>query len=146
MGKVLLTTRRYNKTQRKETRPRNQRSETGRMEKKFRSINTDKRFDSAKKRVRINMEHIVKRHMLPAPKSASYFLSGNVQEIYAVIENAYRRPDKRFPHRNKRDQFVFKKKFREQLGVHGICKAPCYYLTGIFHITSNTIITAYPTV
>ena len=116
------------------------------MEKQFTRSNTDQRFDSAKYRVRINMEHIVKRHMLPAPKNSSYFLSGNVQEIYAIIENAYKRPHKRFAHRSKRNHFVFKKKFREQLGVHGISKSPCYYLTGIFHITSNTIITAYPTV
>ena len=62
------------------------------MDKKITRSNTDKRFESAKNRVRINMEHIVKRHMFPAPNNSSYFLSGNVQEIYAIIENAYRRP------------------------------------------------------
>ena len=90
------------------------------------------------------MEKIVKRHMLPAPKNSSYFLTANVQEIYAIIKKAHKRPHKRFPHRSKRNRFVFKKKFKEQLGVHGISKAPCYYLTGIFNITTNTIITAYP--
>ena len=47
--------------------------------------NNDQRFD----RVRINMEHIVKRHMLPAPENSSYFLSFNVQEIYAIIKKAH---------------------------------------------------------
>lgn len=96
--------------------------------------------------VRINLEHIVKRHMPPVPKDTSYFLSNEVQEIYAIIKNAYRRPDKYFPHRRKSHRFVFQKKFRKQLGVHGISKAPCYCVTGIFDLRSNDIITAYPTV
>lgn len=114
------------------------------MENKYtRSTDTMRKSDDE---VRVNMEHIIERHVLPAPKDTSYFLSSDVQEIYAIIMEAYRRPHKRFPHRTKRDHFVFQKKFRQQLGVHGISQAPCYCVTGIFDGKSNAVITAYTTV
>ncbi|KAL9977329.1 hypothetical protein ACROYT_G014719 [Oculina patagonica] len=119
--------------------------ERGQMEK-----NNTKRTDTMKKpddEVRVNIEHIIERHVLPAQKGTSYFLTSDVQEIFAIIMEAYRRPNKRFPHRTKRDHFVFQKKFTpQQLGVHGISQAPCYSVTGIFNGKRNVIITAYPTV
>ncbi len=114
------------------------------MEKNYtRSTHTMRKSDDE---VRVNIEHIIERHMLPAPKETSYFLSSDVQEIYGIIMEAYRGPHERFPHRTKKDNFVFQKKFRQQLGVHGISQAPCYCLTGIFDRKNNAIITAYPTV
>ena len=91
------------------------------------------------------MEHIVKRHILPVPEGASFFVSRDVGIVCGIIKETHERPDNIFVHRFKKDRKVLRKKFSRQVGVSGKSKAGCYSVTVIVHIGSNEIITAFPT-
>ena len=91
------------------------------------------------------MDHIVKRHILPVPEGASFFLSADVGDVCAFIKETHERPDNIFYHRFKKDRKVLRKKFTRQVGVSGTSKAACYSVTVIVDIGSNAIITAFRT-
>ena len=93
-----------------------------------------------------HMEHILQRHMKPLKfKRKSYFLSRNKQYICVLVRETMTRPDVILQHNNRRDRGVKKKTFLEQIGVHGITKAPCFSVTIIFNIKEQKVITAFPT-
>lgn len=102
--------------------------------------------DSKDKLVTIGMEHVVKRHMLPVPYGKSFFLSTDVKDVCNMVEEAIKRPDQTFPHRDDEGKKVFKKNFGRQIGILGYSQKECYCVTVILDNRSNALITAFPTV
>lgn len=102
--------------------------------------------DSKDKLERTGMEHVVKRHMLPVPYGKSFFISSDVNDVCNMVEEAIKRPDQKFPHRDDGGKKVYKKNFGRQVGVLGYSQKKCYWVTVILDYKSNAIITAFPTV
>ena len=93
------------------------------------------------------MEHISRNHMQPSQLSGkSYFICNDKQYVFAkFVRETMNKPDKSFPHKRYKKRGVRQKTFKQQVGVHGLRKVPCYTVTVIYDRTNYKVITAFPT-
>ena len=84
------------------------------------------------------MEHISRNHMQPSQLSGkSYFICNDKQYVFAkFVRETMNKPDKSFPHKRYKKRGVRQKTFKQQVGVHGLRKVPCYTVTVIYDCTN----------
>lgn len=95
---------------------------------------------------RRSMDHIERNHMLHGKQGKSVFLSTNRCDVWALIQETLTNPDTTSLHRSKKERLVYKKNFATPVGVDGLTGTWCYFVTIIYDMRDNFIITAFPSV
>ena len=89
-------------------------------------------------------KHVKKNHMLPAKQGKSYFLPSEEAFVWRLVRQACHSPDTVTPHRSRASRFVLKKKFNAPVGIHGKTGSPCVFVTVIYDVREQRIVTAFP--
>ena len=90
------------------------------------------------------MDHIIRRHMIPAPEKKSYFLSRDVTYVTKLVKQTIFHPTRRVTHKSDRTKMVYIKNFSHVIGIHGLKRIQCYTIVAIVNASDNHLITAYP--
>ena len=92
------------------------------------------------------MEHILSKHWRPLQWDAQSIFRGTFSKrmVIELINQTIENPDNIELHRDRRDRRIKRKRFQRVVGMHGITREPCYWVTVILNLKDD-IITAFPT-
>ena len=91
-------------------------------------------------------KHVKENHMLPVKKGKSYFLSSEETSVWRLVQETCNCPDAVTRHRSNVNRYVLKKRFNAPVGIHGKTASPCVYLTVIYDIKDERVVTAFPSI
>lgn len=114
---------------------------TGDSEKLTLDYNSDQEKEDKRRR---SMDHIIKNHMFEGKQGKSVFLATNRGDVWTLIQDTLINPVVIRTHRSHQDRRVYKKKFDTPVGVRGLSGTWCYFVTVIYDIRNNHIVTAFP--
>ena len=88
--------------------------------------------------------HIKKNHIFPAKQGKSYFLHSE-ETVWRLIQKTCNSPEIITQHNVDEKRYVLKKKFNVPVGIHGKTGVLCLFVTVIYDIQEQRIVTAFPT-
>ena len=89
-------------------------------------------------------KHVKENHLHPVKQGKSYFLSSEEASVWRFVQEACDCPDTVTPHRSNVNRYVLKKRFNTPVGIHGKTGSLCVYLTVIYDIKDQRVVTAFP--
>ena len=89
--------------------------------------------------------HIKSGHMFPPIQGKSCFLSSDETVVWKMVQDSFSHPDISKQHESKVNRVVLQKHFPAPVGIHGRNGSSCFFVTVIYDIADQRIITAFPT-
>ena len=91
-------------------------------------------------------KHIAYFHMFPARKDKSVFFAKKLGEIRKLCQKTLKDPDFVRKDKNYQNRKVYKRRFSDPVGVHGLSRATCYTVTAVYKTRTGEIVTAFPSI